>query len=306
MTILAPDPAGPRRPRLALMGEFSAGKSTLANLLGGTDRLPVQVTATELPPVWLSSSARGATTVLRDGQEVPLQGGRLADVDLARTAYVRIGLGSGLLDRADLIDMPGISDPNMPADVWQRLLPEADAVLWCTHATQAWRQSEAAVWDTVPEAIRRRSLLVVTRIDKIPLPEDRDRLLRRLGAETEGAFAGPAIPVSLTRALAGRSDPALWSASGADRLMSAIGSVLTQIECGLSGPDMAGASAAPVGSWSISAAAADPAATSPHSIQPRRIKLGAAGAGTVAARGAPRLDQAQMSAFRSLMGEAER
>ena len=38
-----------RRPRVALMGEFSAGKSTLSNLLIGKSALPVNVTATQLP-----------------------------------------------------------------------------------------------------------------------------------------------------------------------------------------------------------------------------------------------------------------
>ena len=50
----AEQPAGQRRPRVCLMGEFSAGKSTLSNLLLGAEALPVNVTATQLPPVWIS------------------------------------------------------------------------------------------------------------------------------------------------------------------------------------------------------------------------------------------------------------
>ncbi|MCC5973362.1 MAG: 50S ribosome-binding GTPase [Rubellimicrobium sp.] len=305
MKTTVPEPSGPRRPRLALMGEFSAGKSTLANLLAGTDRLPVQVTATELPPVWLSATASGVTCVRLDGREVALEDDRLANVDLARTAYVRVGLGSGLLDRADLIDMPGISDPNMPPEVWQRLLPEADAILWCTHATQAWRQSEAAVWDMVPEAIRRRSLLVVTRIDKILRPEDRARLLRRLAAETDGAFAAPAIPVALTRAIAGRGDPAIWSESGADRLMAAIGSVLSSIGQGVVGSDEAGAPARLATGSPVAAGPASSAVAAAQAVVPRRIKLGGAGAGPAGSRATARLDPAQSADFRAAIGERE-
>ena len=40
-----------RKPVIALMGEFSAGKSTLLNLLVGRNILPTQVTATRMPPV---------------------------------------------------------------------------------------------------------------------------------------------------------------------------------------------------------------------------------------------------------------
>ena len=47
-------PQDEKRPLVALMGEFSAGKSTLSNLLIGKQALPVNVTATQLPPVWMS------------------------------------------------------------------------------------------------------------------------------------------------------------------------------------------------------------------------------------------------------------
>ena len=42
------------KPVIAIMGEFSVGKSTLSNLLIGSNPLPVKVTATQLPPIWLS------------------------------------------------------------------------------------------------------------------------------------------------------------------------------------------------------------------------------------------------------------
>ena len=63
----ATDPAAEeetRLPRVCLMGEFSAGKSTLSNLLIGASALPVNVTATQLPPVWIS---HGTDTPYRVG-----------------------------------------------------------------------------------------------------------------------------------------------------------------------------------------------------------------------------------------------
>ena len=59
------------RPVIALMGEFSAGKSTLANLLLGEGRSPVQVTATQLPPVWFSYGSEAPYKVDLDGNEDP-------------------------------------------------------------------------------------------------------------------------------------------------------------------------------------------------------------------------------------------
>ena len=62
-------PPGPRVPRIALMGEFSAGKSTLLNLLIERDLIPTRATATRsrralrravsLPPRMVSVQGRG-------------------------------------------------------------------------------------------------------------------------------------------------------------------------------------------------------------------------------------------------------
>jgi GTPase Era involved in 16S rRNA processing len=37
---------------VAILGEFSSGKSTLANVLLGRVSSPVRVTATQVPPIW--------------------------------------------------------------------------------------------------------------------------------------------------------------------------------------------------------------------------------------------------------------
>ena len=99
----------------------------------------------------------------------------MGGVSLEGTEHVRIYLNSEMLTYCDLIDMPGISDPSMAPEMWERMAHLADGVLWCTHATQAWRQSEAGVWATFPEELRARSMLLVTRFDKIISEADRLR-----------------------------------------------------------------------------------------------------------------------------------
>ena len=64
-----------------------------------------------------------------------------------------------MLELMEIIDTPGNSDPNMAVETWQRMLEFADAVIWCTNATQAWRQSEAAVWDEMPLELQGARLL---------------------------------------------------------------------------------------------------------------------------------------------------
>lgn len=203
------------KPRIALMGEFSAGKSTLSNLLIGGDALPVKVTATQLPPVWMSSGdfAPFAMDVDDEAHDVDLD--RLEDIDVHSTKYLRIFRDVDILQLCHLIDMPGISDPNMSSEVWERVIGHVDAVLWCTHATQAWRQSEAAVWATLPAELKKTSGLLLTRMDKILSERDRRRVVRRVEKETEGEFAA-VFPISLTDAIAAGDDRDAWAASGAE------------------------------------------------------------------------------------------
>ena len=203
-----------RKPRIALMGEFSAGKSTLSNLLLGSRPLPEKVTATRLSPVWMAQGTEPPYRIDVDGTAEMVSLAHLEEIPVEQTRVIRLFFESDILDVCDLIDFPGISDPNMSGDVVERMLEEVDAVLWCTHATQAWRQSEAAMWNTIPDAVRSRSILLITRYDKLTTERDRNRVLARVKHETDGLFSG-IFPISLTQALAAGEDFDKWDASGA-------------------------------------------------------------------------------------------
>ena len=272
----APGAEGPRRPRIAIMGEFSAGKSTLTNLLMGADALPVKVTATQLPPVWMSHGDGAPHGVDLDGARFEVDLERPDDIPLARTQYLRVQRRAEVLQICDLVDFPGISDPNMSPEVWDRAAPLADAVLWCTHATQAWRQTEAAFWQEMPESLHARSLLLLTRMDKLPEPRDRRRVLARIAHETEGLFAG-IYPVSLTRALAAGEDSAAFEESGASDLMEALLDLVMRLSRDLgreipvaAPPAPARAAAEPAEAPAEARDATQPEAT-PGRIVPRRV-----------------------------------
>ncbi|MDJ0629680.1 MAG: dynamin family protein [Rhodobacter sp.] len=210
-----------RRPRIAIMGEFSAGKSTLTNLLMGAPALPVKVTATQLPPVWISRGEGATYRIGIDDSESPIDMDALAGITVADTQFIRVFHQSDVLDLCDLIDMPGISDPNMSSEVWERVAHFADGVIWCTHATQAWRQSEAAVWESFPEELFDKSLLLLTRFDKILNQRDRDRVVKRVERETQDLFRG-VFPISLVDAINAGEDFELWQQSGADAFAVAL------------------------------------------------------------------------------------
>jgi GTPase SAR1 family protein len=210
----------PRRPRIALMGEFSAGKSTLANLMIGSDPLPVQVIATQLPPVWISYGDDPAFVVDMEGRESPCDLKNLMDLDIEETAFIRIFCEEDILKVCDIIDLPGISDPNMTASVWERILPLADGVVWCSPATQAWRQSEAAAWEGISETLQRHSILLLTRADMLVSERDKEKVMRRVRAETKDLFA-ECLMISLMQARDAGDDPDEWEQSGAEQFVNA-------------------------------------------------------------------------------------
>ncbi len=217
------------KPRIALMGEFSSGKSTLSNLLLGADPLPTKVTATQLPPVWISHGDDPSSYEDMEGNVIPVDLDALAEVPLENARLIRLFFKSEILELCDLIDMPGISDPNMSSDVWMRVIHEADSVIWCTPATQSWRQSEAAVWEMLPSELHSKSLLLVTRFDKLTDEDDRKKVLKRIRRETKGLFSD-VFPVSLTQAISAHDDEEIWDNSGADAFVRRFVDLLGELE----------------------------------------------------------------------------
>ncbi|MGR3794208.1 dynamin family protein [Vannielia sp. SX4] len=208
------DSAVPRAtPRIALLGEFSAGKSTLANVLLGQNVSPVQVTATQMPPIWYSHGQPACTGIRADGSEVAIPGANLTSEVLDGVRAVKVSMETEVLQFCDLIDMPGTSDPNLSMPTWEAMLSVIDGVIWCTPASQAWRQSEAALWEEVGGDLADSSMLLVTRMDKIAEAGNRERILDRVRRETAGNFSN-ILGISLTEALRAGRDDALLEACG--------------------------------------------------------------------------------------------
>lgn len=212
-----------RKPCVALMGEFSAGKSTLLNFLIEEEVLPTKVTATELPPVWFSFGNEQPYWLDESMQRHPLS---LDNLNAAprEARCIRIFIEAEILEHCDIIDTPGISDPNLAVENWRTAAGYANMVLWCTSATQAWRESERAAWLSMPKRLRRNSLLIVTRADKLVSDIDRAKVGRRMDRETEGFFAGRVFMATL-RALKAKEKLARgeetqeWETSGGNRLL---------------------------------------------------------------------------------------
>jgi small GTP-binding protein len=200
--------------RLAVVGEFNAGKSTFINALLGADVAPTGVlptTATLHHLRWALDPI--AKILFEPGQDpaeriVALSELRttLASLASAPVSRVEIRAPLDLLVRAEILDTPGFNAPDpRHAVAAQAAFEEADVALWLLDATQAMKQSERAVLDQAQRAGVPLQVLV-NKADRLR-PADLEQVMQAVRdalRETGIASWGPPIALSAKRALAGK------------------------------------------------------------------------------------------------------
>lgn len=172
--------------RLAFVGEFNRGKSTLVNRLLGRALLPVGALPTTACVTSLVAGAEERMEVFYpDGRHEtrPLHESSWNDLAIASVegreqeapARVRVTLDSPWLRAADveLIDTPGVGDLNTQrAALVSDLLSQCDAVVLVVSATSPFSMTEAAFLEE--EVLSRHIpliLTVVSKLDGIPAGE---------------------------------------------------------------------------------------------------------------------------------------
>jgi hypothetical protein len=212
--------------RLALVGEFNSGKSSLANLLARTESLPTAVVSNTRIPTLLCHAPepriwavdeRGRRELLRADQRT-----------LPRAIFrLDVGLPISRLRAIQILDLPGIADPRFRGPGIDAMVQDVHAVLWCTVSTQAWKESERTAWRNLPPRLRTRGLLVATHADLLHDARDAEKLLQRLRGEVDGLFQDIVLVCTLDALrLIGRQGEVLgaesWKATGAEALETAL------------------------------------------------------------------------------------
>jgi len=214
-----------RPPRIALLGEFNTGKSTLANVLMGSGVLPTSVHANTRFPVRLHYADVPALEVeLSDRSRHPMS---LAEVDALQRGEARllhVGLPVTRLKKFELIDTPGLASGQSGLDDMSlEACARCHIAIWCTMSTQAWKATEKVVWRSLPKRLQSEGILVVTHKDAVRAVRDRERLAARLDAEARPHFRSLAMVAAADaeRALgngAGATQSEEWSESGGAEL----------------------------------------------------------------------------------------
>jgi hypothetical protein len=173
-----------RPPRVVILGEVNAGKTSIADLLLGVGLLPSSVVANTRLPVLIRYEETTALYAVAGNKRLLLTN---ADLDALPTGVhmdgLEIGLPSERLSEFEILDTPALSDSQSDAGI-----ADGDIRIWCTVATRAWTESERAFWSGQPHRNWHNALLVATHKDALEHPSDATKVEWRLRAAAGDMF----------------------------------------------------------------------------------------------------------------------
>ena len=171
---------------VAVLGEPNSGKTTLINRVLGRNLLATDAVQNTRSVVRVRhASTPSVELVARDGTRHRVGSEMAAGRALNLEDTFEIGVPIARLATMTFFDTPGwIGDDVLRGPHGAR--PPADIDVWCTIATQAWRASEVAAWQSLCRPAG-ASVLAVTRSDLLSAA-DRDKVRGRLVHEAGGLF----------------------------------------------------------------------------------------------------------------------
>ena len=205
----------PYCPQIVVAGEFSAGKSSLINLLVGQHVLQPSIGLSQQPPVKLRYAPQQFVNAYhRDGQ---VYHNALIEQATTNPDVLEVEL------YLPFNRFPGVEIQELPSPVAQTL-PEpqrlaaanADLFIWCTIGSQAWRLSEKDFVASLGRRPDQPTILAVMRDDLIRTDSDRAKISRRLETEARPFFNQIVFTAASKRAIKTcAEDASAWEASGA-------------------------------------------------------------------------------------------
>ncbi len=192
---------------IAIMGEFSSGKSTFVNALLGEAIAPMgSLPTTSTINVFRRGPSGGARVHYRDGtistlarDEVQRFLHGLDDVEASRIRHMEVERTGAHMGDAAVVDTPGLNAlDGFHERVARDFIEESDAVVWIFSATRGGAASEAGMLNSM-RADGRQVLGIVNKVDTLD-DDEREELCEYI-QEQFGDVLVDVIPVCATDAL---------------------------------------------------------------------------------------------------------
>ena len=193
---------------IAIMGEFSAGKSTFVNALLGEAVAPMGVLpTTNTINVFRRGTGRGARVHYRDGSIATVSAEQLDPYlrnldgsEADRIRHLEIDRVGERMGDAAVVDTPGLNAlDEYHEKVAREFIEEADAVVWMFSATQGGTATEAGILAEL-RAGGRKVLGILNKVDVLDSPAEREELASYLRSQL-GEVLVEVLPLSARAAL---------------------------------------------------------------------------------------------------------
>jgi len=206
--------------RIVVAGEFETGKSSVINAMLREPVLPCNPGLASRPTIRISHSPNSAIDAEdRMGSSyTPKSLTELLDHESLAICNVRIPMG--MMAGVEIVEIPfhhdgGISESDL------EVIADADLIIWVTIASQAWRLSEQAIIEGLPFHIRDKSILAISRADKLRTSADLDKIETRLQKDASRFFSEIVfMQASRDKLERAGSDTRAWEETGGAALAS--------------------------------------------------------------------------------------
>ena len=206
--------------RIAVAGEFESGKSSVINALLRAPVLPCNPGLLGRPAIKITHAQRKSIDAETASGKVTTPVSLNELIDDTDLANCHIKLPLGMLKGVEIFEVPfhhegGIAQSDL------ELIGDADLIVWVTIASQAWRLSEKAIIESLPWHAREKSILAISRADKLKGPEDLDKIEIRLQEDASQFFSEIVfIQASTDKLHRAMSDTRAWEETGGAALAS--------------------------------------------------------------------------------------
>jgi GTP-binding protein EngB required for normal cell division/Flp pilus assembly protein TadD len=215
--------------RVAVMGEFNAGKSSFVNALCGAEIARVGVTPTTATINLLRFGEPGGRVHFHDGRVEDRDAGQIrsfvAGLDEAAAGAVRmveIFHPLPVLQKTEVVDTPGTNSLRPEHErVARDFLAEADAIVWVFSLAQAGKESERGMLDLAHSA-GKQVLGVLNKADQAS-PDEVAQVLAHVSRSLADRVA-TLLPLSARNALSAQlaGDQDRWRSTGMPEVHAAL------------------------------------------------------------------------------------
>lgn len=222
--------------KIAFIGEFNTGKSTMINSFIQKDILPAKYKPTTNQITVIKDSRDSYVRILNQPEtSLELTNVNVSKLNGASRGGIEIGVKLPNLTNYELYDTPGVNDPSMFSDeIVFDLIGQVDVVVFVMHATQVLKQSEI---DFLTKLIRIKDIskffFIINQIDligekKYNVRDDFLEKLSNLINVSQTNLANKVFLYSAKKCLEGikKSDDALLKEYGYDAVIGGIDSYI--------------------------------------------------------------------------------